>query len=115
MHCDHSSGLVTDLKDVVVVTISLGKAHALALTLEGKVFTLGINNKGQCGRGYTGSATTPAAATSTNSVLKEVLVTPSSTSSTPAGGPPHPQQPYVRTLSDGGGFHDQGDAEWIVN
>lgn len=33
----------------------MGKAHAVALTNTGLVYTLGINNKGQCGRefGYT--------------------------------------------------------------
>ena len=60
MHCDHSSGLVTDLKDVIVVALALGKAHAVALSADGKIYTFGINNKGQCGRGFTGSATTPA-------------------------------------------------------
>ncbi|CAH2243754.1 jg7138, partial [Pararge aegeria aegeria] len=35
--------------------VALGKAHAVALTNEGEVFSFGINNKGQCGRefGYT--------------------------------------------------------------
>lgn len=35
--------------------VSLGKAHAVALTGFGQVYTFGINNKGQCGRefGYT--------------------------------------------------------------
>ena len=66
MHCDHSSGLVTDLKDVVVVGLALGKAHAVALSADGKIYTFGINNKGQCGRGFTGSATTPAPSSTTN-------------------------------------------------
>ena len=45
-------GHVTDLKDVVVTQMALGKAHAVALTNKGQVFTFGINNKGQCGREY---------------------------------------------------------------
>ncbi|XP_064637403.1 E3 ubiquitin-protein ligase MYCBP2-like isoform X3 [Lineus longissimus] len=50
MHCDHASGHVTDLKDVAVMTITLGKAHAVALTNDGQIYTFGLNNKGQCGR-----------------------------------------------------------------
>lgn len=38
------------LKDVHVVNIALGKAHGLALTDKGHVYSFGINNKGQCGR-----------------------------------------------------------------
>ena len=48
---------MTDLKDQVVTQISLGKAHAVALTKEGHIFTFGINNKGQCGRDFTPGAT----------------------------------------------------------
>ena len=33
-----------------VVNVALGKAHAVALTDTGQVYTFGINNKGQCGR-----------------------------------------------------------------
>ncbi|KAK8736341.1 hypothetical protein OTU49_004949, partial [Cherax quadricarinatus] len=51
-HCDSSTGLVTDLRDVHVSAVSLGKAHALALTNKGQVFSFGINNKGQCGRDF---------------------------------------------------------------
>lgn len=46
------SGLVTDLKDVHVTQVSLGKAHAVALTNKGHIYTFGINNKGQCGRDF---------------------------------------------------------------
>jgi alpha-tubulin suppressor-like RCC1 family protein len=46
------SGLVADLKDIRVTQISLGKAHAVALTSKGHVYTFGINNKGQCGRDF---------------------------------------------------------------
>ncbi|CAH1777009.1 unnamed protein product [Owenia fusiformis] len=51
-HCDHASGHVTDLKDLVVTYMSLGKAHAVALTNKGHIYTFGINNKGQCGREF---------------------------------------------------------------
>lgn len=47
------AGHVTDLKDVSVTCIALGKAHAVALTNKGQIFTFGINNKGQCGRDFT--------------------------------------------------------------
>lgn len=52
-HCDASTGLVTELRDVHVSTVALGKAHALALTNKGHVHSFGINNKGQCGRDFT--------------------------------------------------------------
>ena len=41
-----------DLKDVGIQSISLGKAHAVALNNKGQIYTFGINNKGQCGRDY---------------------------------------------------------------
>lgn len=47
-----SSGLVTDLRDVHVSSVALGKAHALALTNKGQCYSFGINNKGQCGRDF---------------------------------------------------------------
>uniref|UniRef100_A0ABM0LXG7 Probable E3 ubiquitin-protein ligase MYCBP2 n=1 Tax=Saccoglossus kowalevskii TaxID=10224 RepID=A0ABM0LXG7_SACKO len=53
-YADHSTGLVTDLKDVQVSSVSLGKAHACVLASNGDVYTFGINNKGQCGRDYGG-------------------------------------------------------------
>jgi RCR-type E3 ubiquitin transferase len=45
-------GLVSGLKDQDVQKVALGKAHAVALTSKGHVFTFGINNKGQCGREF---------------------------------------------------------------
>lgn len=48
----HFSGLVADLKDVHMTQVALGKAHAVALTNKGLVYTFGINNKGQCGRDF---------------------------------------------------------------
>lgn len=48
---------MTDLKDVIISQISLGKAHAVTLTNKGLVYTFGINNKGQCGRDYSPGAT----------------------------------------------------------
>jgi len=32
------------------VQIALGKAHAIALSAKGHIYSFGINNKGQCGR-----------------------------------------------------------------
>lgn len=32
--------------------VALGKAHAIALTSFGQVYTFGINNKSQCGREF---------------------------------------------------------------
>ncbi|VVC90679.1 unnamed protein product, partial [Leptidea sinapis] len=67
-HCD-AAGIVTGLKHERIVQLhisvpfmhctnfqmALGKAHAIALTNLGQVYSFGINNKGQCGRefGYT--------------------------------------------------------------
>lgn len=45
-------GLVTGLKGEFVTQVALGKAHAIALTSKGQVFTFGINNKFQCGREF---------------------------------------------------------------
>lgn len=52
LHCDPVTGLVTDLIDVCIVHVSLGKAHAAALTNKGHLYTFGINNKEQCGRDF---------------------------------------------------------------
>ncbi len=49
-HCDSNTGRMLALKDVHVVHVALGKAHGVALTEKGQVYTFGINNKGQCGR-----------------------------------------------------------------
>ena len=45
-------GLVTDLADISVASVALGKAHGVVLTTRGHVYTFGINNKGQCGRDF---------------------------------------------------------------
>ncbi|XP_050683096.1 E3 ubiquitin-protein ligase MYCBP2 [Leptidea sinapis] len=59
-HCD-AAGIVTGLKHERIVQMALGKAHAIALTNLGQVYSFGINNKGQCGRefGYTKEKGTP--------------------------------------------------------
>lgn len=44
------TGLVKDLKNAKIVQVALGKAHAIALSVKGHVYSFGINNKGQCGR-----------------------------------------------------------------
>lgn len=49
MHCD-SSGYVTDILDQHITKVALGKAHCVALSNKGQIFTFGMNNKGQCGR-----------------------------------------------------------------
>ncbi|XP_064076475.1 E3 ubiquitin-protein ligase MYCBP2 [Vanessa tameamea] len=53
-HCGES-GLVSGLRHENIIQVALGKAHAIALTNFGDVYSFGINNKGQCGRefGYT--------------------------------------------------------------
>ena len=45
------------MKDVNVTQIALGKAHAIALSNKGQIYSYGINNKGQCGRDYNPGAT----------------------------------------------------------
>lgn len=40
------------MENLQVTQIALGKAHAVALTSKGIVYTFGINNKGQCGRDF---------------------------------------------------------------
>ncbi|XP_062580615.1 E3 ubiquitin-protein ligase MYCBP2-like [Saccostrea cucullata] len=54
--CDQSSGLVTELKKYEITQVALGKAHVVALSGKGQVFTFGINNKGQCGRDFPSAA-----------------------------------------------------------
>ncbi|XP_024084698.1 E3 ubiquitin-protein ligase MYCBP2 isoform X3 [Cimex lectularius] len=51
-HCEPNTGFVTDLRNVHVTQVALGKAHAVAVTNKGHLYTFGINNKGQCGREY---------------------------------------------------------------
>ncbi|XP_041463247.1 E3 ubiquitin-protein ligase MYCBP2-like isoform X4 [Lytechinus variegatus] len=46
-----STGLVTELKGTPIKEVALGKAHVCALTTTGQLYTFGISNKGQCGRG----------------------------------------------------------------
>lgn len=54
-HCD-ASGLVTQLSDQHISRVALGKAHCVAVNAKGQLFTFGINNKGQCGRSMTATA-----------------------------------------------------------
>lgn len=46
------SGVVYNLKGEFIAQVALGKAHAVALTSKGQIFTFGINNKYQCGREF---------------------------------------------------------------
>lgn len=43
---------MTNLKGEFVIQVALGKAHAVALTNKGYVYSFGINNKFQCGREF---------------------------------------------------------------
>lgn len=43
------------MKGEFVVQVALGKAHAVALTSKGQIYTFGINNKYQCGRDFVSS------------------------------------------------------------
>ena len=43
-------GLIGELRDVRITHVALGKAHVVALSGRGHVYTFGMNNKGQCGR-----------------------------------------------------------------
>jgi E3 ubiquitin-protein ligase MYCBP2 len=54
-HVDSSTGIVYNLKGEFVVQVALGKAHAVALTSKGQIYTFGINNKYQCGRDFVSS------------------------------------------------------------
>ncbi|XP_060534839.1 E3 ubiquitin-protein ligase MYCBP2 isoform X2 [Cylas formicarius] len=51
-HCDAATGVVTSLKGEFVTQVALGKAHAIALTSKGHIYSFGINNKFQCGREF---------------------------------------------------------------
>lgn len=48
VHCD-AQGFVSDFQNHHIQKVALGKAHCVALTAKGQVFTFGLNNKGQCG------------------------------------------------------------------
>lgn len=52
LYADPQSGVVSELKDIIVRKVALGKAHAAVLTNKGHLWTFGINNKGQCGRDF---------------------------------------------------------------
>ncbi|XP_044762914.1 E3 ubiquitin-protein ligase MYCBP2 [Coccinella septempunctata] len=51
-HADPTTGVVYNLKGEFIAQVALGKAHAVALTSKGQIFTFGINNKYQCGREF---------------------------------------------------------------
>lgn len=44
------TGLVSNLHNVHVKDVGLGKAHVVVLSNDGRIWTAGVNNKGQCGR-----------------------------------------------------------------
>ena len=62
IHSEGTSGLIGELRDVRVTRVALGKAHVVALSARGHVYTFGMNNKGQCGRDVTAAGATAAAA-----------------------------------------------------
>ena len=64
-YCDSNTGRMLGLKDVRVTSVSLGKAHGVALTDSGLVYSFGINNKGQCGRDSNASGLSMAKKSST--------------------------------------------------
>ena len=41
----------TNLRNDPIIQITAGDAHSLVLTSQGRLFTFGYNNKGQCGHG----------------------------------------------------------------
>ena len=45
-----NAGLVSSLSDVRVKQVALGKAHIVVLSADGRIWTAGVNSKGQCGR-----------------------------------------------------------------
>ena len=51
-HADFTTGHVTDLIGHNITQVAAGKAHIVALSSTGEVFTFGMNNKGQCGREF---------------------------------------------------------------
>ena len=53
-HSDYTTGQVTDLKGIPMTQVAVGKAHVVTLSKTGEVFTFGMNNKGQCGREFSG-------------------------------------------------------------
>ncbi|CAG7827585.1 unnamed protein product [Allacma fusca] len=51
-HCDLSTGHLVALRGIFITQIAMGKAHSVILSGDGKVYTMGINNRGQCGRSF---------------------------------------------------------------
>ncbi|VDK49577.1 unnamed protein product [Gongylonema pulchrum] len=50
MQCHPESGYIYGLENVHLVSIALGKTHAVAITRYGHLYTWGMNNLNQCGR-----------------------------------------------------------------
>ncbi|GFN82142.1 E3 ubiquitin-protein ligase mycbp2-like, partial [Plakobranchus ocellatus] len=70
-HCDSTTGMVNELRDIQVAQVCLGKAHAVVLSTKGSVYTFGINNKGQCGRDFTTQGPAPRDVTSTITMAED--------------------------------------------
>ncbi|XP_076822444.1 E3 ubiquitin-protein ligase MYCBP2-like isoform X2 [Clavelina lepadiformis] len=47
---DSKTGLVAALSDTQVKQVALGKAHVVVISNDGRLWTAGVNNRGQCGR-----------------------------------------------------------------
>ncbi|CAH2103304.1 unnamed protein product [Euphydryas editha] len=73
-HCGET-GLVTGLRHENIIQVALGKAHAIALTNFGDVYSFGINNKGQCGREF-GYAKEKPYPNRNNSIKEEARLCP---------------------------------------
>ena len=50
--CLLCSGVVVDLLGVPVSQVAMGRSHTCILTQDGRVFTFGSNQYGQCGRNF---------------------------------------------------------------
>ena len=48
--CKLSLGFVSVLNDVHVSEVALGRAHIVVRSDDGRLWTAGVNNRGQCGR-----------------------------------------------------------------
>ena len=89
-HADFSTGQVNDLKGTHITQVAVGKAHVVALSKNGDVYTFGMNNKGQCGREFSAakesSSSNAAAVAAVNAVNEANADEPVSDSEGDQGG-----------------------------
>ena len=50
--CCAASGVVVDLLGIPVSQVAMGRTHTCVLTQDGRIFTFGGNQFGQCGRNF---------------------------------------------------------------